>query len=276
MTEFAYEPMYSLGEDRTSYRLLTDKYVSTGTFEGSRILKVEPEALVELARQGFSDINFFFRTSHLESLRAILDDPEASGNDRYVALTMLKNAVISAGGVLPSCQDTGTAKVYALKGQQVWTGFDEAEAFSRGVFRAYGEENLRYSMNAPISLYEEVNTRTNLPAQVDVLATGGDALKTLFIAKGGGSANKMFLFQETKAILNPETLPQWLSVRLKMLGTAACPPYHLALVVGGHSAETTTKTLSLATAGYLDNLPAKGTGLGGAIRDREMEAQLAV
>ena len=274
MSDFRFEPMYPLGKDDTPWTLLTANHVSTARFEGHTMLKVAREALVLLSRQALHDINFFFRPRHLESLRRILDDPEASANDRYVALTLLKNAVISAAGVLPSCQDTGTAKVYALKGQQVWTGFDDAEAFSEGVFRTYADENLRYSMNAPLSLYEEKNTGTNLPAQVDVLAVPGESYKALFIAKGGGSANKMYLFQETKAILNPETLPKWLVAKLKSLGTAACPPYHLALVVGGHSAEITMKTLSLATAGYLDSLPTHGSGLGGAIRDTAMEAEV--
>lgn len=274
MSEFSYHPMYPLGEDTTEYRLLDKSPVSTSNFEGKPILKVEREALVALSRQGFSDINYYFRTRHLEGLRRILDDPEASDNDRYVALAMLKNAVISSAGLLPSCQDTGTAKIYALKGQQVWTGFSEEEALSEGIYRTYAEENLRYSMNAPLTMYDEVNTGNNLPAQIDILATQGDVYKTLFIAKGGGSANKMFLFQETKAILNPTTLPKWVGQKMRMLGTAACPPYHLALVIGGHSAEVTMKTLSLATSGYLDNLPGKGNEGGSAFRDREVEAEL--
>ena len=224
MSEFKYTPPFPIGEDTTPYRLLRDDLVSSGEFEGQRIVKVQREALVELARQGMSDINYLFRPRHLQSLRNILDDPEASDNDRYVARTMLKNAVVSAGRALPSCQDTGTAKVYARKGQQVWTGFDDEEALSEGVFRTYDTENLRYSQNAPLDLYKEVNTGNNLPAQIDIMATGGDAYKFLFMAKGGGSANKMFLFQETKAILNPTTLPKYLRGKLTLLGTAACPP----------------------------------------------------
>jgi fumarate hydratase class I len=271
MTEFAYAPMFPLGKDTTEYRKLTDRYVSTAKFEGQTLVKVQREALVELARVALSDVNYLFRTRHLQSLRTILDDPEASDNDRYVALTLLKNAVISADRVLPSCQDTGTAKVYATKGQQVWTGFDDAEALSEGIFRTYAGENLRYSQNAPLTLYDEVNTGSNLPAQIDIHAAPGDQYKLLFLAKGGGSANKMQLFQETKAILNPTTLPKWIAQKLAGLGTAACPPYHLALVIGGTSAESTMKTLKLASAGYLDTLPTQGDKTGHAFRDLGLE-----
>jgi fumarate hydratase class I len=274
MTEFHYEPLFPLGPDRTEYRLLSREHVSTATFEGKRVLKVKRQALVELARQGLSDINYLFRTRHLESLRKILDDPEASDNDRYVAFAMLKNAVISAARVLPSCQDTGTAKVYGLKGQQVWTDCVDEEALSEGIYRTYTGENLRYSQNAPLTMYEEVNTKCNLPAQIDLHATPGDQYKFLFLAKGGGSANKMMLFQETKAIVNPEALPKWIGQKLRSLGTAACPPYHLAIVIGGTSAETTMKTLTLATAGYLDGLPDKGNAFGSAFRDRALEAEV--
>jgi len=273
---FRYEPMYPLGEDQTPYRKLTDAHVSTAQFEGKTILKVEPEALIKLAEQALSDINYFYRTAHLEALRRILDDPEASDNDRYVALALLKNAVVSSGGVLPSCQDTGTIKVYAQKGQQVWTDFDDAEALTRGFYDTYQNENLRYSQNAPLSMFEESNTGTNLPAQIDLHAVPGESYKLLFMAKGGGSANKMMLFQETKAILNPKSLPVWLEAKMRTLGTAACPPYHLALVIGGMSAENTMKTLTLATAGYLDNLPEKGSALGSAFRDRALEQEILV
>ncbi|MEE8435389.1 MAG: fumarate hydratase [bacterium] len=274
MTDIDFSTLYPLGEDKTEYRKLTGEHVSVGEFEGRPMLKVGREALVELARAALSDVNYLYRTGHLQSLRNILDDPEASDNDRYVALTLLKNAVISADRVLPSCQDTGTAKIYARKGQQVWTGFDDEEALSEGILRTYGGENLRYSQMAALSLYEEVNTGTNLPAQIDIHAVGGEAYKFLFLAKGGGSANKMFLFQETKAMLNPTSLPKWLEQKLRLLGTAACPPYHLALVIGGTSAESTMKTLKLASAGYLDHLPAKGSKSGHAFRDPELEAQV--
>ncbi len=274
MNKFNYLPIVSLGEDTTEYRLLTRDHISTAEFEGKTIVKVKREALVELARKALSDVNYFYRTHHLESLRRILDDSEASENDRYVALALLKNAVISSGGVLPSCQDTGTAKVYGLKGQRVWTEGNDEEALSEGIFRTYAGENLRYSQNAALTMYDEVNTKSNLPAQIDLHATEGDVYKLLFLAKGGGSANKMLLFQETKAILNPEGLPRWVASKLASLGTAACPPYHLALVIGGTSAEMTMKTLTLASAGYLDSLPESGNPGGSAFRDREMEAKV--
>ncbi|MEE8395096.1 MAG: fumarate hydratase, partial [bacterium] len=271
MTEFNYAPLFSLGEDTAPYRKLTADHVSTASFEGVTILKVQPEALSLLARHALADVNYLFRTRHLEGLGKILQDPEASDNDRYVALALLKNAVISAERVLPSCQDTGTVIVFGKKGQRVWTDFDDEEALSRGIFETYTGENLRYSQNAPLSLYEEANTGSNLPAQIDLAAVAGDAYKLLFMAKGGGSANKMLFFQETKAILNPDTLPKWIAQKLVGLGTAACPPYHLALVIGGTSAENTMKTLKLATTGYLDGLPTEGNRAGRAFRDRELE-----
>ena len=274
MTDFNYEQPFPLGEDKTAYRLLTSEHVSTGEFEGARVLKVAPPALEELSRAALSDINYFYRTRHLEALAAILKDPEASENDRYVAFTLLKNAVISADRVLPSCQDTGTAIVMGKKGQRVWTDFDDEEAISRGIFRTYADENLRYSQMAPLTMYEEVNTGSNLPAQIDIAAVPGDAYKLLYMAKGGGSANKMLFFQETKAILNPAGLDKWLKRTLASLGTAACPPYHLALVIGGTSAEATMKTLKLATTGYLDALPNQGNRGGSAFRDLELEAQV--
>ena len=271
MTQFQYRPFYDHGPDTTAYRLLTKDFVKKGKFSGQTIVKVQPEALTLLATQALSDTNFLFRTHHLESLARILKDPEASDNDRFVALSLLKNAVISAERVLPSCQDTGTAIVFGKKGQRVWTDFNDEEALSRGIFKTYTDENLRYSQMAPVSMYEEVNTGCNLPAQIDLQAVPGDSYNLLFMAKGGGSANKMFLFQETKAILNPERLPKYIGEKLKLLGTAACPPYHLALVLGGTSAELTMKMLKLASTGYLDHLPAEGTKFGTAFRDRELE-----
>ncbi|MFQ5511323.1 MAG: fumarate hydratase [Candidatus Krumholzibacteriia bacterium] len=271
MKDFFYEPLYATGNDKTEYRQLTGENVSTAAFEGQTVLKVERAALVELARAAMSDINYYYRTQHLQSLARILDDPEASPNDRYVALTLLKNAVISSERVLPSCQDTGTAIVFGKKGQRVWTDFDDEEALSLGVFRTYAEENLRYSQMSPVTMYEEVNTGTNLPAQIDIQAVAGDEYAFLFMAKGGGSANKMFFYQETKAILDPARLPDFVREKLLTLGTAACPPYHLALVIGGTSAENTMKMLKLASTGYLDRLPAEGGRYGAAFRDRAME-----
>ena len=271
MTEFSYRPLYDIGNDDTSYRLLTTDHVSTAAFEGQTILKVAPEALTQLARQALSDINYFYRTHHLESLARILEDPEASDNDRYVALTLLKNAVIASERILPSCQDTGTAIVFGKKGQRVWTDFDDEEALSRGIYSTYTGENLRYSQLAPITMYDEVNTASNLPAQIDIQAVPGNKYSFLFMAKGGGSANKMFFYQETKAILNPSRLPEFVEEKLVTLGTAACPPYHLALVIGGTSAEATMKMLKLASAGYLDHLPTKGTEHATAFRDKDME-----
>ena len=274
MPEFKYYPAYELGKDTTQYRLLTKDFVSTATFEGQTVVKVKAEALTELAKTALSDINYLYRTHHLQSLRRILDDPEASDNDRFVAFTMLKNAVISADRVLPSCQDTGTAIVFGKKGQRVWTDFNDEEALSRGVYRTYTDENLRYSQNAPLTMYEEVNTGSNLPAQIDISAVAGDEYKFLFMAKGGGSANKMLFFQETRAILTPKRLPEWIMEKMKTLGTSACPPYHLALVLGGTSAENTMKMLKLASTGYLDTLPDKGNEGGSAFRDRELEKQV--
>ena len=274
MADFHYEPMFRLGEDRAPYKLLSKEWVSSGTFEGKKILKVRAEALGELARRAFSDINYFFRTAHLESLRRILDDPGASDNDRYVAVTMLKNAVIAAAGILPSCQDTGTAIVFGEKGQRVWTDFDDEEELTRGIFKTYTGEYLRYSQNAPLTMYEEANTGSNLPAQIDIHAAEGDEYKLLFMAKGGGSANKMLLFHETKAILNPKRLPEWIGEKLRTLGTTACPPYHLAVVIGGTSAEMTMKTLKIASSHYFDELPTQGSKAGTAFRDPTLEAEV--
>ncbi len=274
MTDFRYQEMFPLGEDITEYRKLSDDFVSTASFGDETVLVVQPEALSVLARQAFTDVAHLLRPGHLASLSRILSDTEASDNDRYVALEMLRNAVISAEGVFPMCQDTGTAVIIGKKGQRVWTGGGDEEALSRGVFDAYVDNNLRYSQNAPLSLYEEKNTGCNLPAQIELYATDGDAYRFLFIAKGGGSANKTYLFQETKAILNPEALVSFLTDKMKSLGTAACPPYHLAFVVGGTSAEANLKTVKLASAGYLDGLPTRGSDTGHAFREPELERQM--
>jgi len=266
--------MFPLGEDTTPYRKLTGEHVGTASFNGETMLTVQPQALILLTQQAFHDISHLLRPGHLKQLSAILDDPEASDNDRFVAYDLLKNANISAGGILPMCQDTGTAIVMGKKGQKVWTGFDDEAAIAEGVLRTYTQDNLRYSQVAPIGMYDEVNTGTNLPAQIEIYATPGDAYKLLFIAKGGGSANKTFLYQETKALLNPETLLKFIDAKMRTLGTAACPPYHLAIVIGGTSAELTLKTVKLASVRYLDGLPAKGSKAGHAIRDTEMEAQV--
>ncbi len=271
-TPFQYQDPFPLGKDGTDYYLLTRDCVSTGEFEGREILKVAPEALTALAKAAFHDCSFMLRSAHLAQVAAILDDPEASENDRYVALTLLRNAEVAAKGVLPFCQDTGTATVVAKKGQQVWTGGDDSEALSRGIYQCYAEENLRYSQTAPLDMYEEKNTGTNLPAQIDLYATGGADYKFLFVAKGGGSANKTYLFQETKALLNPKSLVAFLAEKMKSLGTAACPPYHIAFVIGGTSAEACLKTVKLASTKYLDTLPTSGNNLGQAFRDVELEA----
>ena len=271
---FEYQDPLPLGADTTTYRLLTREGVSTSTFEGQEILKVAPETLSFLARHAFHDASFYLRTGHLEQVAAILADPEASDNDRYVALTLLKNAEIAAGGILPMCQDTGTAAIFAKKGQQVWTGGNDAAALSRGVYECYTSENLRYSQTAPLDMWKEVNTGTNLPAQIDILAADGAKYDFLFVAKGGGSANKMYLFQETKALLNPKSFEKFVTDKLPLLGTSACPPYHLVFVVGGTSAESCMKTLKLATAKYLDALPTTGNEHGRAFRDLAMEQKV--
>jgi fumarate hydratase class I len=271
---FVYQDPLPLGADDTEYRLLTKEGVSTATFEGKEILKVAPETLAYLAREAFHDTNFYLRPKHLEQVAAILQDPEASANDRYVALTLLKNAEIAARGILPMCQDTGTASIFAKKGQQVWTGANDAEWLSRGVYDCYTKENLRYSQTAPLDLFKETNTGTNLPAQIDLHATEGAKYEFLFVAKGGGSANKMFLFQETKALLNPKSLEKFVTDKLQLLGTSACPPYHLVFVIGGTSAEACMKTLKLASAKYLDALPTSGNEHARAFRDVAMEEKV--
>ncbi|MCU0793865.1 MAG: fumarate hydratase [Opitutaceae bacterium] len=272
--EFHYANPFPLAADTTEYRLLSKEGVSVTEFEGKPVLKVAPEALTHLAREAFHDANFFLRPDHLAQVAAILQDPEASDNDRYVALTLLRNAEVAAGGILPLCQDTGTAAILGYKGQQVWTGANDAEALSKGVYECYTKENLRYSQNAALDMYNEVNTGTNLPAQIDLMASEGDAYKFLFVSKGGGSANKMFLFQETRAVLTPTGLEKFVADKLSYLGTSACPPYHLALVIGGTSAEATMKTLKLASARYYDALPTTGDKHGRAFRDLEWEAKV--
>jgi fumarate hydratase class I len=271
MTEFVFQEMFPLGEDDTPYRKLDAGGVSVGRFEGQDLLKVDPAALTTLANEAFVDISFLLRPSHLKQLRAVYDAPDASDNDRYVAFEMLKNANIAAGRVLPMCQDTGTAIIMGKKGERVLTGGADEAALSKGVFRAFTENSLRYSQMAPLDMYKEVNTKTNLPAQIEIYATKGDAYEFLFIAKGGGSANKSFLFQETRALLTPERLVKFIEAKAREIGTAACPPYHLAIVIGGTSAEFNLKTVKLATCRYLDHLPAKGGPGGHAFRDLEME-----
>ena len=272
--EFKYAPMFQLGKDETEYYLLTKDYVSVSEFEGHPVLKVEAEGLTRMINQAFHDVSFLLRRSHNEQVAKILSDPEASDNDKYVALTFLRNAEVAAKGQLPLCQDTGTAIVHGEKGQQVWTGFDDEEAIARGVYKTYTEENLRYSQNAPLTMYDEVNTRCNLPAQIDLEATEGMEYRFLCVTKGGGSANKTYLYQETKAILNPETLVPFLVGKMKTLGTAACPPYHIAFVIGGTSAEKNLLTVKLASTHYYDTLPTTGDETGRAFRDVELEQRL--
>ena len=272
--EFKYAHMFQLGEDTTEYYLLTKDYVSVGDFEGKPILKVAPEALTLLSRTAFRDVSFLLRRAHNEQVAKILSDPEASENDKYVALTFLRNAEVAAKGKLPLCQDTGTANIHGEKGQQVWTGFCDEEALARGVYDTYTEENLRYSQNAPLNMYDEVNTKCNLPAQNDIEATEGMEYKFLMVTKGGGSANKTYLYQETKALLNPATLIPFLVEKMKSLGTAACPPYHIAFVIGGTSAEKNLLTVKLASTHYYDSLPTTGDETGRAFRDVELEKQL--
>ena len=274
--EFIYREPFPLAKDDTTYRLLTDNYVTTTSFQGNRVITIEPEGLTACAEAAFKDVAHLLRTAHLDQLAEILKDPEASENDRYVALEMLKNAAIAAEGEFPMCQDTGTAIIMGKKGQGVWTGYSDEEALSRGVFRAYTKNNLRYSQNAPLTMYKEINTGCNLPAQVEIYASQGNTYDFLFIAKGGGSANKTYLYQETKAILNPDTLMDFMIGKMKTLGTAACPPYHLVFVIGGTSAEFNLKTVKLASTGYLDTLPRAGNESGQAFRDKSLEESLLI
>jgi len=271
---FYYQDPFPLKKDDTEYYLLSDQHVSVSQFEGQDILKVEPEALTLLARQAFHDTSFMLRAAHQKQVAAILDDPEASANDRYVALQFLRNSEIAAKGVLPTCQDTGTAIVVGKKGQRVWTGGGDEAALSQGIYNTYIEDNLRYSQNAPLDMYKEVNTGTNLPAQIDLYSVDGDEYKFLCIAKGGGSANKTYLYQETKALITPAKLKNYLIDKMMSLGTAACPPYHIAFVIGGTSAESTLKTVKLASTHYYDELPSSGNEYGQAFRDHELEKEL--
>ena len=286
MKNYQYEPMFQLGKDETEYYLLTKDYVSVSNFEGHEILKIQPEGLTLMAQQAFHDVSFMLRRSHNEQVAKILRDPEASDNDKYVALTFLRNAEVAAKGQLPLCQDTGTAIIHGEKGQQVWTKvqsdkgqgtneISDEEALSEGVYNTYTECNLRYSQNAPLNMYDEVNTKCNLPAQIDLEATEGNEYRFLCVTKGGGSANKTYLYQETKArIQNPGTLIPFLVEKMKSLGTAACPPYHIAIVIGGTSAEKNLLTVKLASTHYYDSLPTTGNASGRAFRDIELEKQL--
>ncbi len=273
--EFKYAPMFQLGKDNTEYRLLTKEGVSTAEFDGKEILKVSKEALTLLAQQAFHDCEFMLRREHNKQVAAILSDPEASENDKYVALQFLRNAEVSVKGVLPFCQDTGTAIIHGEKGQRVWTDFDDEEALSRGVYNTFTEENLRYSQNAPLNMYDEVNTKCNLPAQIDIEATEGAEYRFIMVAKGGGSANKTYFYPMTKAtIQNESTLLPFLVEKMKSLGTAACPPYHICFVIGGTSAEKNLLTVKLGSIKYYDNLPTTGDETGRAFRDIELEQKL--
>ena len=274
MSDYVHYPMFPLAAEDTPWRKLTGDHVSTTTFEGETVLKVDPQALTLLTAEAFKDISHLLRPRHLDQLAKILDDPEASDNDRFVALDLLKNANIAAGGVLPMCQDTGTAIIMGKKGANVWTGGGDEAALSEGVLKTFTETNLRYSQVAPLDLFTEANTGNNLPAQIEIYADEGDAYKFLFIAKGGGSANKTFLYQETKALLNPESLLRFLDEKVRTLGTAACPPYHLVVVIGGTSAEMNLKTVKLASCHYLDSLPTAGNEFGQAFRDPEWEEKI--
>ena len=276
MVEFKYAPMFQLGSDTTEYYKIpgSEQYVETSDFEGNKILKVKKEGLTLMANTAFHDVSFMLRREHNRQVASVLSDPEASDNDKYVALTFLRNAEIACKGKLPFCQDTGTAIIHGEKGQQVWTGYCDEEALSLGVFKTYTENALRYSQNAPLDMYKEVNTKCNLPAQIDIEATEGAEYRFLCVTKGGGSANKTYLYQETKAILNPGTLVNYLLTKMKTLGTAACPPYHIAFVIGGTSAEKNLLTVKLASTHYYDALPTCGDETGRAFRDVELEKTL--
>ncbi|WGA64954.1 class I fumarate hydratase [Escherichia fergusonii] len=271
---FVWQELFTLSEDITEYELLSDQYITVTQLDDNEIIKIAPEALTLLAQRAFHDASFFLRTEHLAQVASILLDPHASSNDKYVALQLLRNAEVSAGGILPNCQDTGTATIIASKGQNIWTGVNDAEYLSKGIYTTFQENNLRYSQNAPLDMYNEINTQTNLPAQIDISATPGSEYQFLFINKGGGSANKAALFQETKSILQPEKLTQFLIDKMKSLGTAACPPYHIAFVVGGLSADQALKVAKLASTKYYDYLPTIGNELGQAFRDMALEVTL--
>jgi len=274
MAEFKYQKPFPIKKDTTKYRLLTKDYVSTIECDGRKILKIAPEGLELLAREGFADVSFYLREAHLEKLASILKDPEASDNDIFVAHTMLLNQVVAAEGELPTCQDTGTAIVIGKKGENVWTGADDAEHLSKGIYETYRDRNLRYSQVVPFTMFDEKNTGNNLPAQIDLYANQGNQYEFLFITKGGGSANKTFLYQQTKSLLNEETLTKFITEKIKDLGTSACPPYHLAVVIGGTSAEANLATVKKASAGYYDYLPNEGNEGGQAFRDLEWEKRI--
>jgi fumarate hydratase class I len=274
MADFIYEKPFQIEKDTTTYRLLTNEFVETVVTDGRKILKVDPKGLELLAKTAVSDLSFYLRTSHLEKLRKILDDPEATDNDKFVAYMMLRNTVISSKEDLPWCQDTGTAIVIAEKGEDVFTGVNDARHLSKGIFETFQQKNLRYSQIIPISMFNERNSCTNLPAQIDIYSTEGNKYEFLFITKGGGSANKSLLYQQTKSLLNEESLKKFVKEKIRDLGTSACPPYHLALVIGGTSAENTMKVVKEASAGYLDNLPTTGSAGGRAFRDIEWEEKI--
>jgi fumarate hydratase class I len=274
MAEFFYQDPYTILKDDTNYRKISSDFVKIEKFGEREILTIDPKALEVIAQEALSDVSFYLRTSHLEKLKAILDDPEATDNDRFVAYNLLQNAVIAAEGQLPSCQDTGTAIVMAKKGENVYTGVEDGEYLSKGIFNTYQERNLRYSQMVPLSMFEEKNSGTNLPAQIDIYAKKGSSYEFLFLAKGGGSANKSFLYQKTKSLLNEKSLEEFIKDKIKDLGTAACPPYHLALVIGGTSAESNLATVKKASAGYYDNLPTEGNMNGQAFRDLEWEKRV--
>ena len=274
MADFIYEKPFQIEKDSTRYTLLTKEYVKIVESDGRRILKVDPRGLKLLAKKAVSDLSFFLRTSHLEKLRRIIDDPEATDNDRFVAYLMLQNTVIASDEILPWCQDTGTAIIIGKKGENVFTGINDAEYLSKGIYDTFQERNLRFSQVVPITMFNEKNSATNLPAQIDIYSTQGNTYEFLFITKGGGSANKTFLYQQTKSLLNEEALTRFVKEKIKELGTSACPPYHLALVIGGTSAEATLKTVKEASAGYLDNLPVTGNESGRAFRDIEWEEKI--
>ncbi|MCE5311582.1 MAG: fumarate hydratase [Nitrospiraceae bacterium] len=272
--DYSFQNPFPLGQDTTKYRLITKDFVSVKNFEGKDVLVVDPKALELISNEAVRDVSFLLRTEHIEQVAAILSDPESSPNDRGVAIAMLRNAEVASKFVLPLCQDTGTATVVAKKGQQVWTGANDEEHLSRGIFKTYKEENLRYSQTVPLTMYEELNSGNNMPGQIDIYAAEGMDYKFLFVTKGGGSANKTMLYQETKALLNPESLEKFLIEKMKTLGTAACPPYHIAFVIGGTSAEACLKTVKLASAKYLDSLPTEGNKSGQAFRDIELERKI--
>ncbi len=274
MAEFKYQKPFPILKDTTNYRLLTKDFISTVEVDGRKIIKVDPDGLEFLAREAFTDVSFFLRATHLEKLRKILEDPEATDNDRFVAHTMLMNQVVSAEGELPTCQDTGTAIVVGKKGENIYTGATDAEHLSKGIYNTYNEKNLRYSQVVPFTMFDEKNTGTNLPAQIDIYAEGKDSYEFLFVTKGGGSGNKTFLYQQTKSLLNEENLKAFVKEKIKDLGTSACPPYHLALVIGGTSAEGTLAAVKKASAGYYDHLPTEGNEGGQAFRDLEWEAKV--